>query len=105
MNPELKKGIRKIKLMDILGTSPEKIERELAKYFCNNCGADWNTCQHQHEDLRNPGQTIQTIHRKVNYGDLVTDNKKICLEIAVSVPGHADLARTFTIYECWIPRK
>lgn len=92
MTPELKKGIAKIKLMKLLGASYEKIEQELAKYSCPNCGMDWNTCVNS-----NKAKTYKELKEEIK--------EKICLEITVKYPGKLNIARVFTIYKCWRPKK
>lgn len=38
MHSKLKRGIKKIELMELLGTDPDKICKERKKFSCETCG-------------------------------------------------------------------
>ena len=78
MNPELKKGIRKLRLMKILRTDPKKIYQEGEKYFCFQCGHKLGSKAYGEYKLPNDSDEIVFIYRNLNYG--------------------------FEIYYCWTPK-
>lgn len=75
MNPELKKGIAKLRLMKTLKTDPEKINKEGRNYFCDTC----NSYRNNNENF--------------------TRSNDDCTDASIFQYGD------FCIWKCWKPKK
>lgn len=75
MNPELERGIRKLRLMAAIRSDPEKIHQEARKFYCNQCLANKNAC---------PNRTSDKVAFKFGYNPL--------------------LAPRFILWKCWTPK-
>lgn len=79
MHPELKRGVRKLKLMGILGSDPVKIYKEGKKYTCKKCSIYYST--------------------KNCLG--INDGTNTFLDIDIC---HCVRGKLFTLFNCWRPK-
>ena len=87
IHPKLARGIKKIELMNILGSDPDKIHKEGEKFSCENC--DYYIKYHPY-----------------NPACAALDNPKY---IAFEFKGHPYISDPeslydFIIYFCWTPK-